>query len=48
MSMLPPRVAILHQGCVPIFRRAFCERLGVCVGQIFDSISHQRNSWPRR
>ena len=28
MPMTPRRVAILHQGCVPTYRRAFYERLG--------------------
>ena len=28
MSTIPQRVAILHQGCVPTYRRAFYERLG--------------------
>lgn len=26
------KVAILHQGCVPVYRRAFFERLGACNG----------------
>jgi glycosyltransferase involved in cell wall biosynthesis len=31
--MRHPRIAILHQGCVPTYRRAFYERLGAIAGR---------------